>query len=181
MCGSTALRRFRSGQWGVLDCDRFGHSSVRTGRRTNASLETPIDVERLLRSGVLGKQRRHTPRSRRAHRSGVQRTVGALGIGAHRGGKPSLDLRIHEVRPVALNADQGRPRGLVKGIVRIVTAPAGRLLHLFIARLAAIRRIDLCEADSQTAVSGKQDREIGRIDLREIPQDVNQAHGDRAR
>src|SRR4029077_14272161 len=76
--------------------------------------------------------------------------------------------------PVPFNADQGRPGRLVKGVVRIVTASVGRVLHQFICRITALRRVDLSEADSQTALAGKQYREIGRIDLREIPEDVNQ-------
>ena len=59
-------------------------------------------------------------------------------------------------------------------VIRILAAPPGRLLHQFVARLTAVRRIDLGEADAQTAGSGKQHREIGGIDLGEIPQDVNQ-------
>ena len=43
--------------------DGVGLGTRIPGRRTHASLEAPIDVERRLRSCVLGKQRRHPPRS----------------------------------------------------------------------------------------------------------------------
>ncbi len=56
-------------------------------------------------------------------------------------------------------------RGLVKRVVRIVATSIGRPLHHAIIRLATLGRIDFREANSQTAVTGKQDREVGWIDL----------------
>ena len=123
---------------------------------------------------VLGKERRHAPRLRRADGSRVQRAVGTPRIHAHRRRDAPFDLRVDNVGPVSLNADQGRARRFVEGVKRIVATSPGRVFHHFIARFRTGRRIDLGEADSQPAVSGKQHREIGRIHLREIPQDVNQ-------
>src|SRR6185369_5110714 len=87
----------------------------------------------------------------------------------------SFDLCIDKIRPITLDTDRRRTRGLVKCVVRIGTTAIVRLLHHLIVWLAALGWIDFGEAESQTAVPPEQDREIGRIDLREIPQDVDQS------
>src|SRR6185369_4617888 len=135
------------------------------GWRTLSPLEGPVDVERPVRSCVLGEERRDTPRSRQAHRAGIEGTVGTSRLDTHGSREAPLDLRIHEVRPVALDADQRRARWLLECVIRIVAALARRELHLLIARLAALPRVDLAEPESQSAAAGEQHRQIRRIDL----------------
>ena len=121
---------------GLLDRRRLALETLIAGRRTNASLESPINFERPMRARVLGKERRHAPRLRRSDGSRVQRAVGASRIHAHRRREPAFDLRIDNVGPVSLNADQGRSRRFVECVKRIVATSPGRFFHQFIARLS---------------------------------------------
>src|SRR5262245_6785111 len=101
-----------------------------------------------MRARVLGEKRRHTPRLRRSNGARVERAVRTPGIDSQRRGKPALDLCIDNVGPIALDADQGRARRLVEGVIRVFAAVASRFFHEGIARLRSLRWIDFCEADS---------------------------------
>ena len=90
-------------------------------------------------------------------------------------GEVSLDPRIDDVRPLALDANQRGSRRLAEGVVRVVPAAVGRLLDLLVTRLLAGRSVDVRESDPEPAVAREQDRQVRRIDLRQLPQDVDQA------
>src|SRR5215471_7743059 len=115
---------------------------MRYGRIANASLEAPIDLERRMRARVLGKKRGDAPRLRRAQGSSVQWAVGTPRVDADRGRQLALDLGIHDVRPIALDADQGCSSGLPERVVRIVATLACGSFHHVIRRITPHRSVD---------------------------------------
>src|SRR5688572_33136290 len=142
-------------------CGRGSDRLARYHRQVDAA-QRPLDVQGAMFAGVLGKERRHAPRPWRLKRSRVQRIVRTLGAAAteSRRGQLSLDPRVNEVGPVALDAHEGRADASVEGVIRILPAASHRLVHLRIAWLSIAGRVDLREADSQPARTSKQGREV---------------------
>jgi hypothetical protein len=86
----------------------------------------------------------------------------------------ALDLRVSKIRPVALDADERRSGGSAERAIWVLPAAIHSLANLGLGRVGAIWRIDFAEPDPHAAVSGEQDRQVRGIDLRKIPQHVDQ-------
>src|SRR3954471_7065310 len=126
--------------------------------------------------GVFGKQRGHAPRPGRRKRPRVERIVGTVACGTERtGGGMSFDLAVDDIGPVSLDADERRSLHTVERAIRIVPATSDRRVDLLVGRIMAGRWIDLREANPQPALTSEEDRQIRRVDLREVPEHIKQA------
>ena len=125
---------------------------------------------------VFGEQHGHAPRPRRGAGARVQRVVGRLALAfCRQRGELPLEARIDDVRPLALDADQRGARGLAERVVRVLPAASSRLLDLRVIRLLARRAVDVGESNPEPAVAREQHRQVRWIDLRQLPQDVDQS------
>ena len=68
--------------------------------------------------------------------------VGVAALTVRQCGESSLDLAVHDIRPIALNANQRRADTIAKGVVRVVPAIPNGLLNLLVARVLIDWRID---------------------------------------
>ena len=89
-------------------------------------------------------------------------------------GEVPLDACIDDVRPLTLDTNQRCPGWLGKRVIRIVPAGSGCLLDLRVTGFLSRRSIDVRESDPEPAVAREQHRQVRRIDLRQLPKDVDQ-------
>ena len=88
--------------------------------------------------------------------------------------KPALHLGVRDDRPRPLDADERRADGTAEIAERIFPAGSHGARQRIVCRIGARRWIQLGETDAQSARARKEGRQVRRIDLREIPQNVQQ-------
>ena len=107
--------------------------------------------------------------------SRIERRIGILwNAGSGHGREVSFDLRVSDVRPVPVDANQRGSNRLAERVVRILPARSSGLRDLFFTRFLCVQRIDFRESHTEPAAAGKQRGQVGRIDLRQVGEHIDQ-------